>query len=136
MKNKCSNKLGIVVMALGILMLLGFLGINIGWIIALVIPSFFVYQGWKLFTKHESKVKKGFGIALMIVGLLWLTGMLHVLIGLAIAACLIYYGMKMINKNKSFAFSPEVEVSTGEGFSYKDYDYLDEWEKELNKNLK
>jgi lia operon protein LiaI len=130
-------------MALGILMLLGFLGINVGWIIALVIPSFFVYQGWKLFTKRESKVKKGFGIALMIVGLIWLTGMLHVLIGLAIAAFLIYYGMKMINKNKSFAFSPEVEVSMGEGFaatssatefSYKDYDYLDEWEKELNKN--
>lgn len=130
-------------MALGILMLLGFLGIHMGWLIALIIPSFFVYQGWKLFTKREGKVKKGFGIALMIVGLIWLTGMLHVLIGLAIAALLIYYGMKMINKNKSYTFSPEVDLALGESiittpsaneFSYKDYDYLDEWEKELNKN--
>lgn len=128
-------------MALGILMLLGFLGINVGWIIALIIPAFFVYQGWKLFTKRESKIKKGFGIALMIVGLLWLTGMLHVLIGLALAALLIYYGMKMINKNKSYAFSPDVDMAMGERystsaneFSYKNYDYLDEWEKELGGN--
>lgn len=125
-------------MALGIVMLLGFLGINVGWIIALVIPSFFVYQGWKLFTKRESKVKKGFGITLMIVGLLWLTGMLHVLIGLAMAALLIYYGLKMINKNKGLAFPKDVDMAMGEGytaneFSYKDYDYLDEWEKELTK---
>lgn len=133
-------------MALGILMLLGFLGINVGWIIALLIPTFFVYQGWKLFTKRESKVKKVFGVALMIVGLIWLTGMLHVLIGLAIAALLIYYGMKMINKNKSYTLSPDRDMAAmGEGFtvtpsatefSYKNYDYLDEWEKELNKNQK
>ncbi|MEC1771643.1 hypothetical protein [Schinkia azotoformans] len=145
MKKKGSYKLGIAVMAIGILMLLGFLGINIGWIIALVIPSYFVYQGWKLFTTRDSKCTKGFGIALMIVGLLWLTGMLHVLIGLAIAALLIYYGMKIIQNNKVLSIAPEIEAAMGESsntspfaneFSNKDFDYLDEWEKELNNNQK
>lgn len=143
MKKKGSYKAGIAVMAIGILMLLGFLGINIGWIIALLIATYFVYQGWKLFTKSESSVKKGFGIALIIIGLLMLTGMLHVLIGLAIAALLIYYGMKLINKNKEITLHPEVEAAMGESgcnqsfshdFSYKDYDFLDEWENEMNKN--
>ena len=145
MLKKGSYKIGLIIMALGILMLLGFLGMNIGWIIGLIIPTYFVYKGWQLFTQRQSTGKKVFGIFLMIIGLLWLAGMLHVIIGLAIAALLIYYGMKMIKKNKSLSIAPDLEAAIGEGFkanptmnefSFKDYDHLDEWEKEINKHKK
>lgn len=135
---KSSNTVGIVVMAIGILLLLAFLGINIGWIIALLIPSYFIYKGWQLFASSESTAKKIFGVVLLVVGLLWLTGMLHVIIGLAIAALLIYYGLKMIKQHKSVAVEPHFEVAVGETTKsaehlYKNYDYLDEWEKEIKK---
>lgn len=139
MNKKGTYMLGIFIMVFGIVLLFGQLGINIGWIIGLIIPIYFIYKGWQLFTGGNSTFKKGLGVILMAVGALWLTGMLPVILGLVIAAFLIYYGVKMIKNHKTLVVAPEIamgEQVSNQSFSksesqYSNYDQLDEWEKEL-----
>ena len=140
-----SYTLGIVLVIVGGLMLMGQLGINIGWIIALVIAGYLVFKGWDLYKHSESSGKRGFGIFLIVVGLLWMTGLLHVILGLAIAAGVIYFGWKMVKDKK------QVTVATDPPF-YDEYrretyrepmhkngqhiDHLDEWEQEVKNRFK
>lgn len=136
-----SYVLGIVLVIVGGLMLLGQLGINVGWIVALVIAGFLIFKGWSMYKNGESNGKRGFGIFLMVIGLLWMTGLLHIVLGLAIAAGIIYFGWKIL-KDK-----PHTPAATHPAFSAynqqgprnepnrhgREFDHLDEWEREVNR---
>ncbi|WP_051331036.1 LiaF transmembrane domain-containing protein [Aneurinibacillus terranovensis] len=143
-KRKGSGTFGMVLVVIGALMLLGMVGIHIGWLIALIIPCFIINRGWRMFHKSESGFKRGIGGLLIIFGLLWLTGMLHVIIGLAIAAFMVYAGWKMIKGQRYSGMVASVEglahnhfagqadhPVTGQG----PVDELDEWEERTKKSL-
>lgn len=130
------GSLGYLLLILGLVMLLGMLGINVGWIIGIIIPSYFIYKGWKVYSNNESGFKKFFGAVLITVGLLWLLGMLHFIVGIVISTFLIYFGYQMIKRQK--ALIPEMAddqliMSSSNFTSSYSFDDLDEWEKKLKK---
>ncbi|WP_017755521.1 MFS transporter [Calidifontibacillus oryziterrae] len=145
MNKKGTYMLGIVIMAFGIVLFLGQLGINIRWIIGLAIASYFVYKGWGLFVEIENSIfKKGFGICLLLVGVLWLTALIPVILGILVAGLLIYYGIKLVKNHQTYKAAPEM-VAMGEevnrnpfagDHSFNPYDELDEWENQINKDDK
>lgn len=135
-----SYTLGIVLILVGGLMLMGQFGINLGWVIALVIAFYLVYKGWNMYKHAESSGKRGIGIVLIAIGLLWMTGLLHVVVGLVIASAVIYLGWKMwkdtkqmvvvtdalydgANRQDTFDETNEMRERRG--------DHLDQWEQEV-----
>ncbi|MFS8579014.1 MAG: hypothetical protein LOD88_03180 [Novibacillus thermophilus] len=139
-----SYTLGIVLVIVGGLMLLGQLGINVGWIIALVIAGYLVYKGWGLYKHAESSGKRGLGICLIVVGLLWMTGLLPIIIGLVVAAVVMYFGWNLLKSKPqaTVATEPPLYDDSRElrhrdpmGKSDRRTDHLDEWEREVKNRL-
>lgn len=137
-RRSSSFTLGIVLVIVGGLMLLGQLGINVGWLVALVIACFLVYKGWRMYNDSDNSSKRGFGIFLMVIGLLWLTGLLHIVLGLAIAAGIIYFGWKMLKDkpHTTAVTEPAFSVNYEEGEHNepsirREFDHLDEWERQV-----
>lgn len=142
-KRSGSYALGIVLVIIGALMLLGQLGVNVGWIVALVIAGFLIFKGWSMYKHGESSGKRGFGIFLMVIGLLWMTGLLHVLLGLAIAAAIIYFGWKMLKDRRYTPMAADPVFDGGNHQQaphteptpkFQNFDHLDEWEREVKRN--
>lgn len=124
-------------------MLMGQFGINLGWVIALVIAAYLVFKGWNMYRHAESSGKRGFGIFFIVIGLLWMTGLLHIIVGLAIAAAVIYLGWKMLKDNKQVVvatdpfYNDEHRQTTYNEPTQKGerkIDHLDQWEQEVKNN--
>lgn len=138
-----SYVVGVILVTIGGMMLLGQLGFSVGWIIPFAIAGFMIVKGWQLYRRSESGVKQALGVVLLVLGLLWMVGLLPVVISLAAAGFLMYFGWKMIKEKKLVpSVNSETFVETyGEPFtteavdSNRAFDHLDEWEREM-KNRK
>lgn len=134
---RSSSKWGVLLLIVGALLLLGQLGIHIGWILGMIIPVILITKGWKWVSRSQRSFKRFCGAGFLVIGIFWLIGMLPILIGLILSVSLIYFGWRMIKNQRSGPqVASEPYYGTEAGYSpfntCKPMDDLDEWEKRMN----
>ncbi|MBB3114700.1 putative membrane protein [Paenibacillus phyllosphaerae] len=90
------SALGAVLVALGGLMVLKFLGINLGWIISLLMPFILIGLGF-VGLKNNSKI---IGSVLVAVGAIMLLPHLFGIVSLLLAIGLIVWGVSMFRNKR------------------------------------
>ena len=95
MRNSKGNGLSILLIALGVLMLLGVFGPLLGWVTSLILPIAMVALGYYGIRKGNAF----FGWLFMIIGVIALIGKLSWLIGPILGAALIVYGVSRFKGN-------------------------------------
>jgi len=127
--------IGFVMLAVGGMLLLSAIGLHAGWLIRLIVSLLIIVYGVKKIRRANTKLQKGWGIALFVFGILMLIGAAHLFIGIAIAVLLMYFGLKVM-KNES---KPHREQAMGawEGAAATvQEDAFDvEWNKRMNKKV-
>ena len=93
------NGLAVLLIAVGALIILDKVGFGLGSLMSFIIPVALVVLGY-ISIKNGSKF---FGWLLLVIGLICLIGKLSGIIGILIAAGLIYYGVTLL-KNRSKAY--------------------------------
>ncbi|WP_054949074.1 hypothetical protein [Numidum massiliense] len=160
-KHSGSYAFGVILVILGAMMLLGQFGIGIGSLLMFAIALFLIVKGWGMLNSSGGGARRMLGIFLIVFGVLWMTGLLPFLFGLAIAVLLIYYGWGKIkgsakdvapaSAHSSYAGDSGMFGHNGDGEAYdrhwyagNDYgqprrghrpagDDLDDWERDVRR---
>ncbi|SEO90592.1 hypothetical protein [Paenibacillus sp. OV219] len=91
------NALGAILVVIGALMIMNFIGLHLGWIIGLLMPFILIGLG-VIGLRNNSKVIGGI---LIVVGAIMLLGKLGTIIGLVIAIAIIAWGVSLFkNRHK------------------------------------
>ncbi|AZN43181.1 LiaF transmembrane domain-containing protein [Paenibacillus albus] len=91
------NALGAILVVIGALMIMNFIGLHLGWIISLLMPFILIGLG-AIGLRNNSKVIGGI---LIIVGAIMLLGQMGKIIGLLIAIGVIVWGVSLFkNRHK------------------------------------
>jgi len=85
-----------LLIAFGVLLLLGKVGLGLGWLMSYIVPIVMIGLGY-IGIKNGSKF---FGWVIFIIGLIALVGKFAGLIGFLIAAGFIVYGVSLLKKDK------------------------------------
>ncbi|HET7627526.1 MAG TPA: hypothetical protein VFK44_03960 [Bacillales bacterium] len=86
---------GIVLVAIGGMMLLGMLGIHVGGLFHFIIAGILIYFGIKKLKEHHQVS----GIILLVIGILFLAGAIPFLFGTLIAVVCIFFGWRLMKRN-------------------------------------
>lgn len=105
---------GIALLIFGGLVFLGMFGIHLGGIIAFLIALGLVYYGVKKLKTSATGGQKAIGIIALVIGIMMFVGSLPLLITLLFSAMLIYFGWKMIKKDRG-DMEPEPAYSSEAG---------------------
>ncbi|WP_054958243.1 LiaF transmembrane domain-containing protein [Paenibacillus dakarensis] len=92
MRNSNSNGFGILLVALGALVLLGVLGPLLGWLFKLIIPVAMIALGYYGIRRGN----KFFGWIVLVIGVMSLIGKLSFIIGPILGIVLIAYGVSRL----------------------------------------
>lgn len=91
------NALGAILVVIGALMIMNFIGIHLGWIISLLMPFILIGLG-AVGLRNNSKVIGGI---LIVVGAIMLLGQMGKIIGLLIAVGVIVWGFSLFKNRRN-----------------------------------
>lgn len=96
MRNSNGNGIGILLIALGALVLLGVLGPLLGWLFSLIIPVAMIALGYYGIRRGNTF----FGWIVLAIGVLSLIGKLSWIVGPILGIVLIVYGVSRLKKGQ------------------------------------
>ncbi|PWA12174.1 hypothetical protein DCC39_06995 [Pueribacillus theae] len=131
MKWTFKSFIGLALLALGGVIFLNVLGFQGGWFIRTLLAIFIVGYAFKKIKQAESSTQKGFGIAVLLFGILMFFGAVHIIFGLLFGLVFIYFGLKMMGKNSKRATKEPLEVY-GNTAAINEDAFDIEWNKKMN----
>lgn len=130
MKYSLKTLVGLILILAGIMIGLGVIGIDAGGLFGTIVSILFIFFGAKMMRRGETSLRRGFGTALLVFGILGLIGSAHFLFGVLFALVVLYIGWKMI---KTVERKPAVAPAADSGIRSKlhkmESAFEDEWKR-------